>query len=97
MPTELTAKTQHGGARVIGITAMADTDVDDDQDRGARFGNSERLEPALSAARDLLAGTVGKIHPGTSPRRLFTYVTQYRARLAELVAACSAPASGDSA
>src|SRR5262245_19670958 len=55
---------------------------------------SEGLEPALAAARDLLS-TVEAVNPGTSRRELFAYVTQYRARLADLVAACPAAGSAD--
>ena len=46
------------------------------------------LEPALAAASKLLAGTVEAVNPGTSRRELLAYVTQYRQRLADLVAAC---------
>ncbi len=57
-------------------------------------GPSDRLEAALTAARELLAGTVDAVHPGTPARPLFAYVTQYRARLAELVAALPVPGGG---
>lgn len=55
------------------------------------------LASALAAARELLAKTVEAVNPGTPRRDLFAQVTQYRARLAGLVAACQATASGDGA
>jgi hypothetical protein len=49
---------------------------------------SQGLQAALATARELLASTVDAVNPGTTRRELFGYVTQYRARLADLVAAC---------
>src|SRR5262245_12360966 len=56
---------------------------------------SEGWEPALAAARELLASTVEAVNPGTSRPELFAYVMGYRARLADLVAACPVAGSAD--
>ena len=58
---------------------------------------SERLEVAVTAARELLVSTVEAVNPGTPARQLFAHVTQYRARLAELVAALPVASGGDGA
>jgi hypothetical protein len=65
------------------------------QSPGESASTSNGLESALVAARDLLVGTVEAVNPGTPQRELLGYVTQYRARLADLVAACPAVSSGE--
>jgi hypothetical protein len=44
--------------------------------------SAHELAAALSAARELLAGTVEAVNPGTSRSDLFGYVTEYRKHLA---------------
>jgi hypothetical protein len=39
--------------------------------------------------------TVEAVNPGTPRRELFAFLTQYRARLADLVAACPITGSGN--
>lgn len=53
-------------------------------------------ENALAEARQYLAATADKVYPGLSARSLLRYVTEYRAHLATLVAACSELATGTS-
>jgi hypothetical protein len=94
MPTGLAATIVDGGPPSGDVAAVIDAVEDTSHALRARPRASDGLEAALVAARELLASTVEAVHPGTSARRLFTYVTQYRARLADLVAACSVPGGG---
>lgn len=82
----------------IGVVATADRG-NELRTTGDGLGpsTSQGLEAALATARELLASTVEAVNPGTPRRELFAYLTQYRARLASLVAACPAGGNGDGA
>lgn len=77
--------------------AMADPGTERDHTAADGSGTPTELASALAAARELLARTVEAVNPSTPRRDLFAHVTQYRARLAGLVAACQTTASGDGA
>jgi hypothetical protein len=88
-PARIPAAPQRDGA------AMADSGENPSQTPRDRRGPSEGLQLELAAARELLAGTVEAVNPGTPRRELFAYVMHYRARLAGLVAACQVTGSRD--
>lgn len=85
----------HAPARNLAATADPDTELGHTAADGS--STPTELASALAAARELLARTVEAVNPGTPRCDLFAHVTQYRARLAGLVAACQATASGDGA
>jgi hypothetical protein len=57
---------------------------------------SERLREAIVAARSLLVDTVDAVDPDTSAEELLRIVSDYRVRLAELVAVLPVPDSDGS-
>ncbi len=52
---------------------------------------SDRIREAIVAARMLLVGTVDAVDPDTSAEKLLRIVSDYRARLAGLVAVLPVP------
>lgn len=97
MPRKLAVRTRNSELSASDQDAMLRPGAQDDANPGAGALTSERQQTALAAARELLTSTVEAINPGTSARELLACLTRYRAGLADLVAACTVPASGDDA